>query len=137
MWRRRVSIPVPLACKASALPFELHPRVKQMILASSFNESSLYSYSSLQIILWNKLRTGSDLYRGGNFSLVPPIGAWNFLKHDFEKEIFNFCNLFSWVSSSGFFFSPFFLGDKKLGNFWILKNLMSIQLILLFFWEKT
>ena len=24
-WRRRVSIPVPLACKASALPFELHP----------------------------------------------------------------------------------------------------------------
>ncbi|KAG0576837.1 hypothetical protein KC19_5G111600 [Ceratodon purpureus] len=25
IWRRRVSIPVPLACKASALPFELHP----------------------------------------------------------------------------------------------------------------
>ena len=25
-WRRRVSIPVPLACKASALPFELHPQ---------------------------------------------------------------------------------------------------------------
>lgn len=27
VWRRRVSIPVPLACKASALPFELHPRL--------------------------------------------------------------------------------------------------------------
>lgn len=26
-WRRRVSIPVPLACKASALPFELHPQM--------------------------------------------------------------------------------------------------------------
>ncbi len=24
-WRRRASIPVPLACKANALPFELHP----------------------------------------------------------------------------------------------------------------
>ena len=24
-WRWRVSIPLPLACKASALPFELHP----------------------------------------------------------------------------------------------------------------
>ena len=28
-WRCGVSIPVPLACKASALPFELHPRTLQ------------------------------------------------------------------------------------------------------------
>jgi hypothetical protein len=55
------------------------------------------------------------LYRGGNFSLVPPIGAWNFLKHDFEKEFFNFCNFFSWVLSSVFFFGGG--GDKKIGNF--------------------
>jgi hypothetical protein len=26
IWRSRVSIPVPPACKAGALPFELHPR---------------------------------------------------------------------------------------------------------------
>ena len=26
IWRCRASIPVPLACKASALPSELHPR---------------------------------------------------------------------------------------------------------------
>ncbi|CAF2113671.1 unnamed protein product, partial [Brassica napus] len=26
-WRCGVSNPVPLACKASALPFELHPQV--------------------------------------------------------------------------------------------------------------
>jgi hypothetical protein len=33
----------------------------------------------------------------------PPIRAWNFLKHDFEKEFFNFCNFFSWVVSKKFF----------------------------------
>ena len=27
IWRSRVSIPVPPACKAGALPFELHPRI--------------------------------------------------------------------------------------------------------------
>ena len=27
MWRLRVSIPLPLACKASALPFELNPPI--------------------------------------------------------------------------------------------------------------
>ena len=27
IWRSRVSIPVPPACKAGALPFELHPHV--------------------------------------------------------------------------------------------------------------
>jgi hypothetical protein len=29
MWRSRVSIPVPPACKAGALPFELHPQGRQ------------------------------------------------------------------------------------------------------------
>ena len=28
MWRSRVSIPVPPACKAGALPFELHPQLQ-------------------------------------------------------------------------------------------------------------
>jgi hypothetical protein len=30
VWRSRVSIPVPPACKAGALPFELHPQGRQV-----------------------------------------------------------------------------------------------------------
>ena len=29
-WRSRVSIPVPSACKADALPFELHPHITNL-----------------------------------------------------------------------------------------------------------
>jgi hypothetical protein len=54
------------------------------------------------------------LYRGGNFSLVPTISAWTFLKHDFEKEFFNFCKFFSWVLSNFLFF----FGDKRNWIFW-------------------
>jgi hypothetical protein len=33
-WKCRVSIPVPLACKASALPFELHPHERWRYIGS-------------------------------------------------------------------------------------------------------
>ncbi len=36
-WKRRVSIPVPLACKASALPFELHPQRRGMLIYNGIN----------------------------------------------------------------------------------------------------
>ena len=31
IWRCRVSIPVPLTCEASALPFELHPHLLRLL----------------------------------------------------------------------------------------------------------
>ena len=36
VWRSRVSIPVPPACKAGALPFELHPRRSALPLAQRY-----------------------------------------------------------------------------------------------------
>ncbi len=54
-WRRRVSIPVPLACKASALPFELHPRWRQGIRSqfdfANFNYSLLLPQLTISIPL--------------------------------------------------------------------------------------
>ncbi len=54
-WRRRVSIPVPLACKASALPFELHPRLQEGMRCRSrfpnFNYSLLLPQLTISIPL--------------------------------------------------------------------------------------
>ena len=36
VWRSRVSIPVPPACKAGALPFELHPRQSSVSLVQRY-----------------------------------------------------------------------------------------------------
>ena len=38
VWRSRVSIPVPPACKAGALPFELHPRRLAVSLAQTHTQ---------------------------------------------------------------------------------------------------
>ena len=45
-WRSRVSIPVPPACEAGALPFELHPPLS-MIYTPNSNKYKTHRYSSL------------------------------------------------------------------------------------------
>ncbi len=71
-WRRRVSIPVPLACKASALPFELHPRwqVRSECHSSipNFNYILFLSHLTISIQLNLKKKEKQFLYVFRNYS---------------------------------------------------------------------
>ncbi len=44
-WRCRASIPVPLACKASALPSELHPRASESYYSSILDKYRMRKYA--------------------------------------------------------------------------------------------
>jgi hypothetical protein len=58
-WRRRVSIPVPLACKASALPFELHPQTGiPFKVTDSVQLKYIYSF----IFLTNQLLEFAEIF---------------------------------------------------------------------------
>ena len=52
-WRSGASIPVPLACKASALPFKLHPNSLEMSRKLLFQSANKRLFFSLSQQLWS------------------------------------------------------------------------------------
>ena len=74
-WRCRASIPVPLACKASALPSELHPRIGFMFTRQYNDRPSLDSFyysfdlfNLLQIFQSTKTVLNTDKFEDNEFS---------------------------------------------------------------------
>ena len=68
LWRSGASIPVPLACKASALPFELHPHSLELWRKLLFQSANKRLLISLSQQLW------SFSFRSPKFYL---LGVWN------------------------------------------------------------
>ncbi|CAL9015621.1 unnamed protein product, partial [Prunus brigantina] len=70
-WRCRVSNPVPLACKASALPFELHPhlmglKLEQFCLVKQHKYFNFQSKDAMQL---SELEKGMVRYFGLSLGL--------------------------------------------------------------------
>ena len=63
LWRCRASIPVPLACKASALPSELHPHIEQIrrIISSSRRGIHTHTYGDHCRLIFDEQMCGPDV----------------------------------------------------------------------------